>query len=97
MLGYLVPAAMLHPSQLRAQLPSSSFLVNCISIDYFAVNIVWTYLINVSRVFGLMSIFIDPLLPFLLNALNQGVWVQARWWRVPLISCAPARGLELLE
>lgn len=60
MLGYLVPAAMLHPSQLRAQLPSSSFLVNCISIDYFAVNIVWTYLINVSRVFGLMSIFIDP-------------------------------------
>lgn len=39
----------------------------------------------------------SPLLPFLSNALNLGVWVQARWWRVPLISCAPARGLRLLE
>jgi hypothetical protein len=57
-LGYLVPPAMLHPSQLRAQLPSSSFLVNCISIAYFAVNIVWTYLINVTRVFMLVSIFL---------------------------------------
>lgn len=58
MLGYLVPRAMFHPSQLRAQLPSSSFLVNCISIDYFAANIVWTYLINVSRVLMLVSIFL---------------------------------------
>lgn len=98
MLGYLVPPATLHPSQPSAQLPSSFFLVNCISIDYFAASIVWTYLINVSRVFMLASIFLFPSLfsvssKYLeLGALNAGKVAKSVFNLMCSCQTAPASG-----